>query len=333
MRRFLGLISLFVIVGGLLAACGTSKESTGSGSEGKEVVVGYFPNINHVPAMVAKDQGYYEEELGDGVTVKYMTFADGADFMNALKTDNIDIGLVGPGPAMNHFDSGTDVKMIAGGSTGGTVVLARKDSGIGSIEDFDGKIFVTPRVGCTHDVQIETFLKEQGITSQRIGGTMKHQTGKPAQYEAFFDTGKVDIAVAPEPWASVLQINTGAKVIIDHDEISFGKTLPASVLVTSAKFIEENADLVQAVVNAHEKANNFIESNPEEAKAITLKDIEDITGQSLEKEVIDLAWERIGFSLDLNQEDIQKFADSSYDLKFMKNAIDLTEIFDTQFIE
>ncbi len=333
MKKILGILSLLVLMGGLLAACGSTEESAGSGSEEKEIVVGYFPNINHVPAMIAKNQGYYEEELGDGVTVKYMTFADGADFMNALKTDNIDIGLVGPGPAMNHFDSGADVKMIAGGSTGGTVVLARKDSGIESIDDFDGKIFVTPRVGCTHDVQFETLLKEQGITSQRIGGTMKHQTGKPAQYEAFFDTGKVDIAVAPEPWASVLQINTGAKVIIDHDEISFGKTLPASVLVTSGKFIEENSDLVQAVVNAHEKANNFIEANPEEAKAITLQDIEEITGQSLDKEVIDLAWERIGFSLDLDQGDIQKFADSSYDLDFMKEEVDLTEIFDTQFIK
>lgn len=340
MRKILLSLTAVILLG-ILAACGTSDATSGEGnsngdsgsSEGKTVKIGYFPNINHVPAMIAKEKEFYQKNLPDGTTLEYMTFPDGAAFMTALKTGDIDAGLVGPGPAMNNYTNGADVKMIAGGSTGGTVVLAREGSGIESVEDLPGKTFITPRVGCTHDVQFETYMKEHGITSERTGGEMVHQTGKPAQYEAMFETGKIDVAVAPEPWGSVLEQNTGAKVIIEPDEISFGETLPASVLVTSNALIEENPELVQGIVDAHKEATTFIEENPEEAKEITMKDIEEVTGQALEKSVIDSSWENIGFTTNLVPEEIQAFGDASHDLQFLKEKPDFSDLTTTEFIQ
>jgi NitT/TauT family transport system substrate-binding protein len=336
MKKALLFLTVLLTFAGLLAGCGTASNSAGGSGEsggGETVTIGYFPNINHVPAMVAKSKGYYEEQLGDGTTVEYKTFPDGASFMTALKTGEIDAGLVGPGPAMNNYSTGADVKIIAGGSTGGTVVLARADSGIESVEDFPGKTFITPRVGCTHDVQVETFLKDMGITSERIGGTMKHITGNPAQYQAMFETGKVDIAVAPEPWAAVLEQETGAKVIINADEISFGETLPASVMVASGEMIENNPERIQNIVDAHKKATEFIQENPEEAKQITIDDVKEVTKQELSKEVVDNAWERIGFTYEVDSEAIQAFADSSYELKFLKEKPDFSDLIDKQFIQ
>ncbi|ANU15360.1 ABC-type probable sulfate transporter, periplasmic binding protein [Planococcus halocryophilus Or1] len=328
MKRFISLIVLLTLAG-TLAACGSPDASEDSSS----VTIGYFPNLDHVPAMIAKDQKLYEKNLADGTTVDYVTFADGADFMTALKTGDIDAGLVGPGPAMNNYTNGADVTMIAGGASGGTVVMARNGSGIDSVDDFAGKTFITPRVGCTHDVQFETFMKEQGITSNRIGGEMLHQTGNPAQYEALFATEKVDVAVAPEPWASVLKQNTGAKVIIEPDEISFGTTLPASVLVTSSKLIKENPEMVEGIVNAHKEATEFITENPDQAKEITIDTIDDITGQKLEASIIDGAWENMIFDTALSSEEIQAFGDSSFDLKFLKEQPDFALLTDTQFLE
>ncbi|RNF39021.1 ABC transporter substrate-binding protein [Planococcus salinus] len=334
MKRIFLLIAL-VALAGILAACGSTDASGDENgtSEGKTVTIGYFPNLNHVPAMVAKEKEFYQKNLPDGSSLEYVTFPDGATFMTALKTGDIDAGLVGPGPAMNNYTNGADVKMIAGGSTGGTVVLAREGSGIESYEDLAGKTFITPRVGCTHDVQFETFMKEIGITSERTGGEMVHQTGKPAQYEAMFETGKIDVAVAPEPWGSVLEQNTGAKVIIQPDEIAFGETLPASVLVTSGELIEQDPELVQGIVDAHKEATTFIAENPEEAKEITLNDIEEVTGQRLEQSVLDGAWENTGFNTALIPEEIQAFGDSSFDLKFLKEQPDFSELTDTQFID
>lgn len=328
-KAFLWAAILFMFTG-LLAGCGSSEKS--SGKEDK-IVIGYFPNINHVPAMVAKDQGYFEKQLGDGTKVEYKTFAEGGSFMTALKTGDIDAGLVGPGPAMNNFSTGADVKIIAGASTGGTVVLAREGVEINSLEDFQGKTFITPGVGCTHDVQYETYLEEAGITSARIGGTMKHLTGNPAQYASMLKTGKVDIAVAPEPWAAVIEQETNAEVVIGWDEVSFGETLPASVLVATGDAVENSPEKVQKIVDAHKDAVKFIEENPEEAKAITIKDIKEVTGQELEKEVVDRAWERIGFTYDVDADTIQEFADSSYTLKFLKDKPEFSELIAKNFIK
>ncbi|WP_026585278.1 aliphatic sulfonate ABC transporter substrate-binding protein [Bacillus sp. J33] len=328
-KAFLWVAILFTFAG-ILAGCGSSEKS--SGGEDK-IVIGYFPNINHVPAMVAKEQGYFEKQLGDGTKVEYKTFAEGGSFMTALKTGDIDAGLVGPGPAMNNFSTGADVKIIAGASTGGTVVLAREGVEINSLEDFEGKTFITPGVGCTHDVQYETYLEEAGITSARIGGTMKHLTGNPAQYASMLKTGKVDIAVAPEPWAAVIEQETNAEVVIGWNEVSFGETLPASVLVATGDAVKNRPEKVQKIVDAHKDAVKFIEENPEDAKAITIKDIKEVTGQELEKEVVDRAWERIGFTYDVDAETIQAFADSSYTLKFLKEKPEFSELIAKNFIQ
>ena len=267
MKKRIGIFSvLMIMIVGLLAACGTDDEATNSDKDSKEVIIGYFPNIDHAPAMVARDKGYYEAELGEDVEIKYITFPDGGAFMTALKTGEIDAGLVGPGPVMNNYTNGADVKIIAGASSGGTHIVASKESGIESVEDFEGKTFITPGIGCTHDVQMETFLEDYGVSSARIGGTLKHVTGNPAQYGGMFESGKVDLAAVPEPWASQLVKDVGAKIIVDSNEISFGKTLPNTILVTSNQAVEADKEAIEKIVKAHNDAVTFINENPEEAK-------------------------------------------------------------------
>ncbi len=319
---------------GVLTACGTSStNSSASSDQGeKKVVIGYFPNIDHAPAMVAKEKGYYEKELGRNVKVEYKTFPDGGAFMTALKTGDIDAGLVGPGPVMNNFTNGADVKIIAGASSGGTAIVASKESGIKSVEDFKGKTFITPGVGCTHDVQMETFLQDYGISSARIGGTLKHVTGNPAQYASMFKSGKVDLAAVPEPWATQLVKDDGAKIIVDSSKISYGKTLPNTVLVSSGKKIKNDKAVIEKIVKAQEDAIAFINQSPDEAKSITLKSIKEITKQDLDQDVINTAWSHIRFTDNVNKKVVQQFADSSVELKFLKNKPDFTSLIDTEFI-
>lgn len=333
MKNFMSFFAVvLLLLAGVLAGC-SSEKSSGSDDGKKKVVIGFFPNIDHVPAMIAKEKGLFEKVLGEDVTIEYKTFPDGGAFMTALKTGDISAGLVGPGPVMNHFANGADVKIIAGGSSGGTVVVASKKSGIQTVDDLAGKTFITPGVGCTHDVQFETFAKDYGLKSTRIGGTMKHTTGNPAQYAGLFQSGKVDFASVPEPWASLLVKGVGAKVIVDSDKISFGTTLPNSVLATSGKLIKEDSALVKKIVDAHKEAIQFINENPEEAKEIAIKTIKDITKQELEKDIVDRSWERIHYTSEVNADVIQQFADSSYDLKFLKDQPKFAELIDKQFLE
>src|SRR5699024_12524825 len=99
-----------------------------------------------------------------------------------------------------------DLTLLAAATTGCIVIMSRDDSVIEKPEDIDYHTFISPHVGCTHDVQIETYMKEKlDMTSNRTGGSMEHVTGKPAQYNTMFENGDVVVATAQEPWASVLE--------------------------------------------------------------------------------------------------------------------------------
>ncbi|GAB3052997.1 ABC transporter substrate-binding protein [Virgibacillus ainsalahensis] len=335
MKKFL-LIITFATVSILLAACGGNEEGAGTeaSGEGEEITIGYFPNINHVAGMVAEAKDMYSETLPDGTKVNYQYFPDGSTFMTAIETGEIEGGLVGPGPAMNHYTSGAKINVVAAGSTGGTVIMARNDAGIETPEDLAGKTFISPHVGCTHDVQFETMMKEEyGITSDRINGEMKHVTGKPATYHSMFLSGNIDAATVPEPWASVIEEEGSGKVLVDTPDVAYGETLPAAVFVTSQDLTENNPDMVQSIVDGHKKATEFIQDNPEEAKTIAIDKIKEITDQELSASAIDNAWERINFTYEVDAEILQEFSNSSYDLEFLKEQPDLEGLVDTSFID
>ncbi|MFG6117481.1 aliphatic sulfonate ABC transporter substrate-binding protein [Halobacillus sp. MO56] len=332
MKRWLSLFSV-VVLGLLLTACGSSDSASGS-SSGDKIVIGYFPNINHVAGMVAEEKELYEKTLPDGTEVEYKYFPDGSAFMTALETGEIQGGLVGPGPAMNHYMSGAEINIVAAGSTGGTVIMARNDSGIDSPEQLKNTTFASPRVGCTHDVQFEALMmREYGLKSDRLKGEMKHVTGKPATYSQLFASKRIDVATVPEPWASKIEEEGHGKVLIDTNEVAFGETLPAAVFVTSNELVENDSDLVQNLVDAHKEATTFIQDNPEEAKEIAANKIKDITDQELSESVIDSSWERIDFTYNVKLEDLQSFANASYELQFLKEKPDLSGLVDTTFIE
>lgn len=327
---------LFLMIGGILLLCACAGNTGQSNTENdqEKIVVGYFPNLNHAPAIVAKEKKLFEKQLGDDVDIEYMPFSGGSDFMTALAADEIQAGLVGPGPAMNSYISGVDVKLLAAASTGGTVIMSRKDSDIENPEDIDGHTFISPHVGCTHDVQFETYMKENlDRTSNRTGGTMKHVTGKPAQYTTMFENGDVDVATAPEPWASVLEAEQDANVVIDTPDVSFGETLPAAIFVGSDNFIENSPEEAQALINAHEEAIDFINDNPDEAIDLTIQGIDEVTGEKLEKSIMESAWERTDFTADFESDVIQQFGDASHDLKFLKEQPDFSEFIDKQFLD
>ena len=318
MKKWLLSLTLLLVMG-VLAACGGDSEESAAG-EKEKVIIGYFPNIDHAPAMVAREKGYYEEALGENVEVEYKTFPDGGTFMTALKSGEIDAGLVGPGPVLNNYSNGADVKIIGGASSGGTVVVASKQSGIESLEDMKGKTFITPGIGCTHDVQFETYLMEQGIeelASSRIGGSIKHVTGNPATYQGMFETGKVDLAAVPEPWASIL-VENGAKVIVSTEEIAYGENLPNVVLVASGDLVNDKKEIVQALVDAQQKSVEFINNNVEETQDIAIKAIKDLTKQEMDKDIVAKAMARITYTTEIDEEVLKEFGQSSFDLEFLK---------------
>ena len=84
MKKWLLSLTLLLVIG-VLAACGGDSEESAAGESKEKVIIGYFPNIDHAPAMVAREKGYYEEALGENVEIEYKTFPDGGNVYDGIK--------------------------------------------------------------------------------------------------------------------------------------------------------------------------------------------------------------------------------------------------------
>ncbi|WP_078551718.1 aliphatic sulfonate ABC transporter substrate-binding protein [Bacillus alkalicellulosilyticus] len=312
MKKLLSALTIGVVAT-VLAACGS--DSTSGSVE--EVSIGYFPNLDHAAAIVGKELGFFEDELGD-IGTEFRHFPNGNDFMDALDTGTIDIGYVGPGPAINYFLTGGDVVVLGAAANGATLIVAREGSGIESLEDFDGKSFCTPGNGCTHNVQLEIMLKDLGLLSNRVGGTVEHQSRvAPSSMIGMFEQGQIDAAAAPEPWGTYLVEELGAKVIAEWDEVFVGETLPSVVVVTTNKFLEENPEIVDSFLRAHKASVDFANENTAETLEAVNGLIYDLTQSSLPDRVLENAWKRMVVTTETHADALQDWADASYELQFM----------------
>ena len=128
----------------LLVACGGEEEKpsgatnapAGSGTPAEEESVtlrlGYFPNITHSQPIVGLQRGTYDEVLGENVTLETITFNAGPAAIEALFAGAIDATYIGPNPAINGYvqSGGEALRIVAGATSGGALLIVRPDAGI-----------------------------------------------------------------------------------------------------------------------------------------------------------------------------------------------------------
>lgn len=316
---------LIVIVLGLgfvSLAVGCTRES----ETARVLRIGYFPNVSHAPAMVGFEEGIFESML-PGIEIQAKTFPNGSLFMDALATGEIDLGYVGPGPAINRFLQGGNHQIIGLASTGENVLVARRQSGVSSVEELVGKVVATPSTGCTHDLLFRELLDESGLAVEEQGGNVKRLVQKPAAMLGLFAQGQIDAAMVSEPWASLMVAQGLADVIVEADQVPWNGNLPATVIVAGKAFLDSSADTVAAFLEANSQAVRLIEENRSEAVAAVGRQIDEITGQSIDPEVITSAMNRVNYGGDIDPRILQEFANLSGRLGFLRGSLDLDGLF------
>src|SRR5579864_5543462 len=214
--------------------------------------VGYFPNITHAQAVLGFGEGTFAREL-PGVNVVGHIFNAGPDELNALFAGAIDIGYIGPGPAINGYvRSHGGLVIVAGASSGGALLVARKKSGISSLGDLAGKTVAVPQLGNTQDIELRALLKVNDLATTESGGSVRILAVQNADTLALFKRGDLDAALVPEPWGTRLVKQTGAHIVLDWKQI-YGGTVPAAVVIVSAPFLKAHQDLVVRFLRVHAK--------------------------------------------------------------------------------
>ena len=294
-----------------LGACGSSAED-----EMEDVTIGYFPNLTHIATIVGLEKGYFEEEFGEEVTIETETVTNGGLFMEAMATNSIDVGTVGPGPLLNTYVKDPSYHIISGAVNGGAVLVANGDSDVEDLADLDGKRVAIPVIGSTQDVMLRKALEEEDLTTTSSGGTVELYAADPADTTTLFSQGSVDAAATQEPWGYVLETQVNGEKMLDWDEFAWGKDSTNTVVAASERFVENEA-LTEAYVTAHQQAVEFIQENPEESQELVIEHLKELTGQELDADEVEAALNHLEVTTDVNEEVIQEMADISLEAEYI----------------
>ncbi len=295
-----------------LSACGYGSDSD-KGDSGKAriaagaekidgldtVRIGYFPNLTHGTALVGDHEGLFQKELG-ATKASYAQFNAGPSEIEALNSKSIDIGWIGPSPAINGYtkSGGKNLRIIGGSASGGVKLVVNPEK-ITSLDDVKGKKIATPQLGNTQDVAFLHWISEKGwkVDAQSGKGDVSVvRTDNKITPDAY-KSGSIDGAWVPEPTASKL-VAEGAKVLLDEADLWPDKKFVITNIIVRQDFLEKHPKVVEAVLRGAVKTNQFIEDNPEKAKAAANAKLKQHSGKALPDGIIDPAWKSIQFTND-----------------------------------
>jgi NitT/TauT family transport system substrate-binding protein len=289
--------------------------------------VGHFPNITHVQGLVAhglsrQGKGWFEERLGNDVTIEWFVYNAGPSAMEAIFARSIDLTYVGPGPALNAYakSRGEETRVVAGAVNGGSALVVQPDSNLKTAADFRGKKIATPQLGNTQDVAARSWLVAGGLKITQMGGDAQVvPTSNPDQL-LLFKQKQLDAVWTVEPWVSLLETEAGGKVLVEEPDAI------TTVLVARAEVLKTQKELIAKFVTAHKQLTDWIKANPGEAQRLAREELMAETRAAVSADLMARGWKRIVLTNDVSSEALGKAVAGAQAAGFLRDAPDLSRL-------
>ena len=322
----------------LTAACATAKTDTpaastsslgtaDSGTPATELRLGYFANVTHTTPIVGVAKDFFADKLGS-TKLSTQIFNAGPDEMTALLGGQLDAAYVGPSSALNAYvkSKGTGLTIVAGAENAGAELVV--SSKINSVADLKGKTLASPQLGNTQDVALRYWLKQQGYaTTQQGSGDVDIQPSDNATTLTLFESGRIDGAWVPEPWASRLVVEGKGHVLVDEKTLWPGGQFATTNLVVATSYLKAHPQTVKALIEGQLAANAWVTANPAQAATLVNSSIKTLTGKALKDDVITRAWTEENVTNDPEATSLQTSLDHAVAVGLLKQS-DLHGIFD-----
>jgi NitT/TauT family transport system substrate-binding protein len=226
----------------------------------------YIPVVTWLPAWVAKDKGLFEK---NGLDVS-LTATQNLSVLPGTLGRQFDVVPATPPDLIKAVAGGLDVVAVAGEAieTSGnpsTHLIVRADSPIRSVQDLKGKVVATPTLGAIIHVSLLHSLKKNGIDPASIRAIEVPFPNMADQLKA----GNVDAVEALEPFAG--QLLAAGNRSIGDPLLSVGEEVLYPFWIAQSPWAESHRKVIEAWVASLEQAKEFIDANPDEARAILAK--------------------------------------------------------------
>jgi NitT/TauT family transport system substrate-binding protein len=324
-----------IFLGLWIQACGPSRPAITA--DGRAIVrLAFFPNVTHAPALVGIARGTFANRLGPRVRLEEQVFNAGPVEIEAVFAGQIDIGYVGPGPALNGFvnSRGKALRVIAGASSGGVSLVVRTDSGIWDIAGLAGKRISSPQLGGTQDISLRSALRRAGLQSTDRGGSVVVLPTANPDTLTLFRRKEIDAAWAPEPWVSRLVKEADGRILVDERDEWPDRKFATTVVIARTQFLSERPELASRFIEAHVDTVHWINQNRMEASRLVGEQIRRLTTRQLPEDILGEALSRTDFLYDPLSPSILTIARRARDLGYlrMEDDQDIGGMFDLRLL-
>ncbi|QGQ95611.1 ABC transporter substrate-binding protein [Paenibacillus psychroresistens] len=335
MKKLLGLISIVLIFTLVISACGSKKDSAG---DNITVKIGILKNVTHAPGFVALQNGYFQDAFGKNAKIEVTAFDNGSDFSTAMATNQIDLGFVGPGPAINQYLKSKNFRVISGSNNGGAVLIARKDAGISSVKDLVGKTVAIPTKGSTNEISLRLLLQQEGLKVSTDTSGVQIITRAPADTLVAIRQKEVDATLIPEPWGTQMVQEGIGQVLVDWDKIPPNDgNYPLTILLASDDFLKDHRDLAKKAIQANLDGIKFIKENPDKAYDLVSAELKELTGKGMDVKLIKAALDHLNLTDEVSLDVIKTMAKVSFDAGYIKgikeDELDLSKFIDSSLLD
>jgi len=315
----------------IVAAASMSSADAGSRAGGDdELRLGYFANITHAQALLGVQSGDFQQAIGP-VKLVPRVFNAGPSLIEALFAGEIDIGYVGPSPALNAYaqSRGEGIRVIAGASANGVVIVARKGSGIVSLADLKGRRIATPQLGNTQDVSARHYVKtvlKQPDTDNVIPVPNAEQASMMAR-------GEIDAAWAVEPWGARLVAEAQGTIIAEEKDLWPDKRFVLTLVVVTPEFLAKRPEVVRKLLESHcDLTDRLIKDRAGQVPKIA-EALKAITGKDISQAIVSDAISRVEFTTEPLADSLQTFSRWAYEIGSARNLQNTRKLTDTTLLD
>jgi NitT/TauT family transport system substrate-binding protein len=307
-----------------LGACGGSDDdSSDSGDaagagETTTLRVSYVPYVGAAPFELGIEKGFFEER---GLEIDQKQGPAPAPIMAQVVSGQLDVGFTTIPALISAVDGGAPLKAIS--SFDGIIdpehpqgaILVKKDSGIASPKDLEGKKVGVVALQSELDVLLHEVVRRDGGDPEAVESV---QVPFPEMLAAL-EADRVDAVVDTEPFLTQAE-KEGDFEAISYPEVEVVPESAVTAFVASEQFIEEDPETVASFKAAMDESLQYADDHPEEAQA-TMSEVADMDPELVKEINLGVIFEPV-----LDVESIEKFRTLMEDFGFVEDPPPASEL-------
>ena len=260
-------ISLWIIASILSFGACCSKSPIVAPPQNLRLTYAMPITVAAIPAYVALEKGFWKEE---GLDVQAQMFSSGRQALDALLTKSAEVMSVSETPLVHAILQGNKIFIVTTVTEHQEVkLIARRDKAIQSGRDLSGKRVAT-LPGTNSDYFMYEFLKANGVLIENV----KITNMNPPDMVTAFVQGNIDAYFAWEPHIYYAQKQLPQQsIVFPPGDLYHGR----HCIAMNQDFVNAHPDVVEKLIRGFQRAERFVNQNPDESMAIVSK----ITGMDV----------------------------------------------------